>query len=243
MRIFSNCTDLVGHISILLTISDSICFDTNSCKRKFWKLFKCKQPVNFIYRITSLASEWDLWMILWEKNALFSLFLKAERRSTKLCFLEGSSLLLKKFPLESFLFAFIKYLPLLPVQQLGLNLVFLLLHLSLLFNICTCVYVCILTYIKHILSNMHILYTHICVYLYIIKFYHKKQWHLQELNLKNGKTGFLIKSLHVVFLSSSALIWIPSSPESHAPSIASSLPSHCAILYQQEQSNQPLECS
>lgn len=65
MRIFYNCTDLVSHISILLTISDSICYDTNSCKRKFWKLFKCKQPVNFIYRITSLASEWDLWMILW----------------------------------------------------------------------------------------------------------------------------------------------------------------------------------
>lgn len=178
-----------------------------------------------------------------KKNALFSLFLKAERKSTKLCFLEDSSLLLKKFPLESFLFALIKYLPLLAVQQLGLNLVFLLLHLSLLFNICTCIYACIFTYIKHTLYNMHILYTHICVYLYIIKFYHKKQWHLQELNLKNGKIGFLIKSLHVVFLSSSALIWIPSSSESHAPSIACSLPSHCAILYQQEQSNQPLECT
>lgn len=141
-----------------------------------------------------------------KKNALFSLFLKAERKSTKLCFLENSSLLLKKFPLESFLFALIKYLPLLSVQQLGLNLVFLLLHLSLLFNIRTCIYACIFTYLKHTLYSTHILYTHICVYLYIIKFYHKKQWHLQ--NSKNGKIGFLIKSLYVVFLSSSALIWM-----------------------------------
>lgn len=161
MRIFYNCTDLVSHISIVLTISDSIFYDTNSCKRKFWKLSSVNNLLILYTESLLLPVNGICGWYYEKKNALFSLFLKAERKSTKLCFLEDSSLLLKKFPLESFLFALIKYLPLLTVQQLGLNLVFLLLHLSLLFNICTCIYACIFTYIKHTLYNMHILYTHI----------------------------------------------------------------------------------
>ena len=86
MRTFYNCTDLVSHISIVLTISDSIFYDTNSCKRKFWKLFKCKQPVNFIYRVTSLASEWDLWMILWEKKCIIFPVFKSRKKEYQAVF-------------------------------------------------------------------------------------------------------------------------------------------------------------
>lgn len=139
MRIFYNCTDL-SHISIVLTISGYYFFAmTQIPVRENSENSSSINNLLILYK-NSLSCQWmgSVDDIMRKKMHYFPVF-KSRKKDAPSCVSWKILSVTQKFPLESFLFALIKYLPLLSVQQLGLNLVFLLLHLSLLFNICTCI--------------------------------------------------------------------------------------------------------